>query len=219
MGANPAHPLDGGIPSGFHFEHCWPAASDVHRWLERLSSHQCAVKTLKLVVVMVVFCVLAIAASNAQDLAAFKIPDSPRQFVFMVRLPSQNGPSVHSTNSAPRGVEGFETILAKGFKTAPHPAGVLITFMDALICRAQRFKGENEGGSVIVVDGMPMLYPPGTSVLVHGRSILLSELSERTFDPPTTFNKTYEGEEATKKLKEMGLEPPEDMDWKKATNK
>jgi hypothetical protein len=26
-----AHALDGGIPSLFHFGHCWPAASDVVR--------------------------------------------------------------------------------------------------------------------------------------------------------------------------------------------
>jgi hypothetical protein len=29
----------------------------------------------------------------------------------------------------------------------------------------------------------------------------------------------YDGEEAIKKLKEMGLKPPDDMDWEKATNK
>jgi hypothetical protein len=176
-------------------------------------------KILKHILVLVIFCALPVVASNAQDLAAFKIPDSPRQFVFMLRLPSQNGLRDRSTNATPRGVEGLQTILAKGFKTTPQPGGVLITFVDALICRAQRFKGENEGGSVMLVDGMPVLYPAGTSVLVHGRSMPLADLSEKTFDPPTTFNKTYEGDEAIKKLKEMGLEPPEDMDWKKATNK
>ena len=30
--ANPAHPLDGGIPSLVDAERHWPAASDVHRW-------------------------------------------------------------------------------------------------------------------------------------------------------------------------------------------
>ena len=29
---NPAHALDGGIPSLFHLERRWPAASDVRRW-------------------------------------------------------------------------------------------------------------------------------------------------------------------------------------------
>jgi hypothetical protein len=31
---NPAHSLDGGIPSLFHIWHYWPAASDEHRWME-----------------------------------------------------------------------------------------------------------------------------------------------------------------------------------------
>ena len=176
-------------------------------------------KTLKLIVVMVIFCTLPIVASNAQELAAFKIPDSARPFVFILRLPSQDGVSDHSTNATPRGVEGLQTILAKGFKITRDPRGVVITFVDALICRAKRFKGEKEGGSVMLVDGMPILYPAGTSVLVLGRSMRLAALSEKTFDPPTTFNETYTGDEAIKKLKEMGLEPPEDMDWKKATNK
>jgi|ERR1035437_1362576 hypothetical protein len=176
-------------------------------------------KTVKLIVVMVMFCTLPIVASNAQDLAAFKIPDSARPFVFILRLPSQDGIPGHSTNATPRGVEGLQTILAKGFKTTREPRGVVIHFVDAVICRAQRFKGENEGGSVMLVDGMPMLYPAETSVLVFGRSMRLADLSVKTFNPPTTFNKTYEGEEAIKKLKEMGLEPPEDMDWKKDTNK
>jgi len=167
----------------------------------------------------VIFCTLPIVASRAQDLAAFKVPDSARPFVFILKLPSRVGLPDHSTNATPRGVEGLETILAKGFKTTRQPGGVLITFVDALICRAQRFKGENEGGSVMLVDGMPILYPAETSVLVHGRSMRLADLSVKTFDPPTTFNETYEGEEAIKKLKEMGLEPPDDMDWKKATNK
>jgi hypothetical protein len=176
-------------------------------------------KTLKLIVVMVIFCTLSIVQSSAQDLAAFKIPDSARPFVFILRLPSQNGASDHSTNATPRGVEGIQTILAKGFKTTRHPRGVVITFVDALICRAQRFKGKEESGSVMLVDGMPILYPTGTSVLVFGRSMRLADLNEKTFDPPTTFNETYTGEDAIKKMKEMGLEPPKDMDWEKATNK
>ena len=38
-------------------------------------------------------------------------------------------------------------------------------------------------------------------------------------DTCSTSNETYTGDAAIKKLKEMGLEPPEDMDCKKATNK
>jgi hypothetical protein len=37
MEANPAHSLDGGIPSLFHTGRCWPAASDVRRWGERVN--------------------------------------------------------------------------------------------------------------------------------------------------------------------------------------
>jgi hypothetical protein len=53
-------------------------------------------------------------------------------------------------------------------------------------------------------------YPTKATVLVHGSSMRLSDLSEKTFDPPTTFNKTYTGEEAIKKQKELGLGPPDD---------
>jgi hypothetical protein len=56
-----------------------------------------------------------------------------------------------------------------------------------------------------------------THVLLHGRSVLLAELSQKALDPATN-SQTYTGEEAIKKLKEMGLDPPEDMDWKKVTN-
>jgi hypothetical protein len=176
-------------------------------------------KILKLIVVIVIFCKLPIVASNAQDLAAFKIPDAARPFVFILRLPSQDGTSDHSTNATPLGVQGLQTILAKGFKTTPHPRGIVITFVDALICRAKLLKGKNESGSVIQVDGIPILYPAGTSVLVYGRPIRLADLNEKTFDPPMPPNKTYTGMDAIKKMKEMGLEPPEDMDWEKATNK
>jgi hypothetical protein len=176
-------------------------------------------KTLKLLALIMPICTLSVVTGSAQDLAAFKVSDSARPFVFILRLPSQDAASGRSTNATPQGVEGLQTILAKGFKITRHPRGFIITFVDAVVCRAQRVKGEESSSSVMLVDGMPMLYPAETSVLVHGRSMRLADLSERTFDPPTTFNKTYEGDEAIKKLKEMGLEPPEDMDWKKATNK
>ncbi len=176
-------------------------------------------RILNLIVEILLFWALPVLASGAQDLAAFKIPDSGRPFVFTLKLPSPDRASDHSTNAEPRGVEGLQTILAKGFKTTRQPRGILITFVDAVICRAQRSKGENAAGSVMVVDGMPVLYPAGASVLVLGRTMSLADLNEKTFDPPTTFSDVYEGEAAIKKLKEMGLEPPEDMDWKKATNK
>ena len=149
-------------------------------------------KIQKLIVVMVIFCTLPIVASNAQDLAVFKIPDSARPFVFILRLPSQDRATERSTNATPLGVEGLYTILAKGFKTAPNPRGIVITLDGALICRAKRLK-ENESGSVIQIDGMPILYPAGTSVLVYGRSMRLADLNEKTFDPSTTPGKTYTG--------------------------
>src|SRR4051794_29290713 len=86
-----------------------------HCWLGQPSSHQCPMQTLKLIVVMVIFCILSLVVSNAQNLAAFKIPDSARPYVFMLRLPSQDGLPDHSTNATSLGVEGLETILAKEF--------------------------------------------------------------------------------------------------------
>ena len=62
-------------------------------------------------------------------------------------------------------------------------------------------------------------YPAGTRVLVYGHFIPLANFSEKSFDPPALHYDTYTGADAIKKLKEMGLQPPEDMDWEKATNK
>ena len=170
------------------------------------------------IALMLTACILAVMTGGAQDLAAFKVPDSSRAFVFNLRTPSEPVASGRSTNATPRGVEGLQTVMAKGFKTTQRAGVVTITFMDALVCHAHRIKGEESGTSVMLVGEMSIGYPAGASVLVLGRSMRLADLSEKTFAPLTTFSDVYEGEAAIKKLKEMGLEPPEDMDWEEATN-
>jgi hypothetical protein len=170
-------------------------------------------KNLKQIALMSTICILAAVTGSAQDVAAFKVPDSARAFVFNLRMPSGR-----STNATPRGIEGLQTVMAKGFTTKQRAGVVTITFMDALVCNAHRIQGEESGTSVMLVGEMSIGYPAGTSALVLGRSMRLADLSEKTFAPPRAFNEVYEGEAAIKKLREMGLEPPEDMDWEKATN-
>jgi hypothetical protein len=203
--------------------HCLgaPTRRDCRRalLLKWITSQQRNMKTLKLIALIVTIYALSPVAGTAQDLAAFKVTALDRPFVFILRLTPQDAASGHSTNATPKGVEGLQTILAKGFNTTRDPGGVIITFIGAVVCRAQRDKGEQSSSSVLLVDGMPIRYPAGTSVLALGRSIPLADLSEKTFAPPTTFSDVHEGEAAIKKLKEMGLEPPEDMDWQKATNR
>ena len=114
------------------------------------------------------------------------------------------------------------TILAKHFTMTNSPMGVTIIFQDALICQATPSKGEKlgdpVGSPVFMVGDFRLSYPSGSRVLVHGHFIPLADLSEKSFEPPPTAYETYTGEQAIEKLKEMGLKPPEDMDWKKATN-
>jgi hypothetical protein len=147
------------------------------------------------------------------EVAAFKIAGSRRPFLFNFRPPSWEA---GSTGAAPRGVEGLQTVLAKGFKVTQPQGKVVVTLFDAVVCQAHRAQGEELGSSVMIFRDWGIYYPAGTSVLVPTGPMLLADLSEKTFAPPTTFSDVYEGEAAIKKLKEMGLEPPEDMDpnWK-----
>jgi len=76
-------------------------------------------KTLKLFAVMMTICTLSIVTSSAQDLVAFKVSDSARPFVFILRLPSQDGASEHSTNATPPGVlKGYRRYWPRDSK--PH---------------------------------------------------------------------------------------------------
>ena len=150
------------------------------------------------------------------EVAAFKIPDSRRPFLFNFHPPSWgDGPA----ETPPRGVEGLQTVLAKRFKVTQRQGGVAITLFDAVVSRAHRAKGKESGSSVMILPEWGISYPVGTSVLVPTGPMRLADLTEKTFDPPTTFSDVYEGEAAIKKMKEMGLEPPEDMDGEKATNR
>ena len=179
-------------------------------------------KTPNQVITVLALCGLSVAFAGAQDLAVFKVPDSTRPFLFNLRPPVFPVPSA-DTNSTRQGLEGLMTVLAKRFETerraGPTRAGVVaIRFYDVIVCQANRSKGEGTGwNGVFSTDGYTLEYPGDTRILLHGSSVLLADLSEKTFDPPKSF-KTYTGEEAINKLKEMGLDPPEDLDWKKATN-
>jgi hypothetical protein len=169
-------------------------------------------KILKQTIMMLAICSLPVASGRAQGLAAFKVPDSPRAFVFNLRSPSEVVASTCSTNAAPRGVEGLQTVLAKRFKTTQHSGVVTITFYDAVVCQAHRRKGKESSSSVMVVAELSIDYPAGTSVLVYENYMRLADLSEKSFNPPTPHYQTNTGEEAVKKLNEMGLDPPDDMD-------
>jgi hypothetical protein len=153
-------------------------------------------------------CILFAKTGTAQELAAFKIPDSPRGYLFNCRtLPEED-----STNGWPRSVEGTETILAKRFKTMRQSALVTIVFYDVLYCRANRRKGEKSGSVVMTANEYSVSFPRWTSVLVHGQLIRLADFSEDSFKAPAPHYDHYEGKDALKKLKEVGLDPPDDMD-------
>jgi len=175
-------------------------------------------KILNQTITTLAICGLSVAMARAQNLAVFKIPDSGRPFLFNL-----SGYTSHmvtsSTNSTKQRVDGSLTILAKGFKTERRTGVVVITFYDAVVCTASRSKGEGVGSPVFSTDSYPLVYHADTRILVHGNSVLLAEVSEKTFDPPVPHYTTYTGEDAIKKMKEMGLEPPEDLDWEKATNR
>lgn len=173
------------------------------------------------IITILAICGLSVAFAGAEDLAVFKVPDSTRPFLFNLKPPVFPIPSV-STNSTKQGVEGLLTVLTKRFEIERRAgqirAGVVaIRFYDVIVCQANRSMGEGMGSPVFSTDGYTLEYPGDTRILLYGRSVLLADLSEKTFNPPKTF-KTYTGEEAIKKLKEIGLDPPEDIDWKKATN-
>ena len=172
-------------------------------------------KIIQQSIVILGLCLLPASTGRGQDLvAAFKIANSPRPFLFNFHSPSSG---LGSTNAAQRGVDGLQTVLAKRFEVARRPGGVAITLFDAVVCRAHRAKGEELGSAVMIFREWGIYYPAATSVLVPTGPMRLADLSEKTFDAPEP-SETYTGEEAIKKLKEMGLEPPEDMDWEAATN-
>lgn len=172
-----------------------------------------------------------------QELAAFQIPDPARSFLFISTPSAGSG----STNGSQRSVEGMVTILAKRFTTTSQPqvvtvifgdkrltttnqsGPVTVTFHDAVVCQADRSKGAElgspMGSPVATFREFSFTYPPGTRVLVHGRFMRMTDFSEKSFASPAPHYETYTGEEAIKKMREMGLEPPEDMDWEAATNR
>ena len=163
-------------------------------------------------------CSILLASSvAAQELAAFHIPNQARIYLF--NLPS----STFSTNPAPSGVEGTVTILASHFTTTNQTGFVTIIFQDAVVCWPSSPTGKQWGASTAIFGDYPVSYPSSTRVHVCGDFIRLADLSEKSFELPSpsdnAHTKTYTGEEAIKRLREMGLKPPEDMDWEKATNK
>jgi hypothetical protein len=153
----------------------------------------------------------------AQELAAFHIPDQARSYLF-------NLASGHfSTNRQPIGVEGVVTVLASHFTTTNHSGIITIIFQDAVVCWPSSPTGKQWGASTAIFRDYGVSYPGSVRVLACGRFIRLADLTEKSFEPLPLLDeahaKTYTGAEAIKKLKEMGMEPPEDMDWEKATNK
>jgi len=68
-----------------------------------------------------------------------------------------------------------------------------------IVCQANRSQGEGSGSPVFSTDAFAVEYPGDTRILLHGRSVHLADLNEKTFDLPTTFNETYTGKEAVKK--------------------
>ena len=161
--------------------------------------------------------ILLASTVAAQELAAFHVPNQTRSYLF--NLPS----SSFSTNPAPSGVEGTVTILASHFTTTNQSGLVTIVFQDAVVCFPSSPTGKQWGTSTAIFGDCANTYPSSTRVLVNGDFIRLADFSEKSFELPSpsdnSHTKTYTGEEAIKKLKEMGLKPPEDMDWEKATNK
>ena len=182
-------------------------------WLRYTPLSEITMKAIKQTTVILGLCLLAAITGRGQDLVAvFKIANSPRPFLFNFHPPSSG---LDSTNAALRGVDGLQTVLAKRFQVTRRPGGVTVTLFDAVVCRAHRAKGDELGSAVMIFREWGIYYPAGTSVLVPTGPMRLADLSEKMFDPPEP-SETYTGEEAIKKLKEMGLEPPEDMDpdWK-----
>ena len=149
----------------------------------------------------------------AGDLAAFHIPDQARSYLFNVPTSS------FSTNPPPSAVEGVVTIMAKHFTTKNHPGGVTIVFQDAIVCWPSSPTGKQWGASTAIFGDYPVSCPSSTRVLLFGKFVPLRDLGEKSFEPQSSSYKTYTGKDAIRKLKEIGLEPPEDMDQKKATKK
>lgn len=153
----------------------------------------------------------------AQELAVFHIPDQARSYLF--NFPS----SSFSTNPSPNNVEGVVTILAKHFTVTNRLGTAYIFFQDSVVCWPSSPTGKQWGTSTAVFGSYAVPLSGNTRALVCGDFIRLADLSEKSFELSSRLDsahiKTYTGEEAVKKLKEIGLEPPEDMDWEKATNK
>ena len=132
-------------------------------------------KTLNQIIATVGLGILLVPyGAAAQDLAAFKIPDSARPFIFI----RKSQPVTNAAGASAMSVEGTETILAKHFETIRGSGTVEIVLHDALYCRAIR-----GNGSVGTVGELSLTYPEHTAVLARGRLIKLAEFSERSFAP------------------------------------
>ncbi len=137
------------------------------------------------------------ARSNAaQDVAVFKLPQTPRQFMFQFKR----------DNTQTTSIEGVETIFAVEF-TALRTKNddIELTFTDALYCRAQ--SGTNTFPA-IAANKMTLSFPFETRVLVKGKWLKLRDLTEKAFEASVEGEQVFEGAAATNKLKELGLPPP-----------
>ena len=145
-------------------------------------------RVIKQTIMILGFCILAVNTGRGQDqVAALKIPNSPRGFLFNLHSPSWGAASA---NTAPRGIEGLQTVLARRFKVAQGQGVVTITLFDALVCRAHRVKGGESGSSVMIFRELPFAYPAGTSVLVPAGPMRLADLTEKTFYSPSRARPT-----------------------------
>jgi hypothetical protein len=113
-----------------------------------------------------------------QEIAAFKLPQTPREFMFQFKLDKQ--PSVS--------IEGIKTVFAKRFSTIKTNNQVKITFTDVLGCSTQ--PGTN-AFSFVTAQTMELNLPLTTKVLVKGKWIRLVDLDETTFSQRT---ETYTGQ-------------------------
>jgi hypothetical protein len=128
-----------------------------------------------------------------------------------------------SDSFAVRRAASYQIMLTNSFAVPRKASSYQILLTNALILRTKSTVVSlpsvttNFEQYKFSTDVWVMNFPSNTQVLFNNSMTDLEHV--QLVEGSNTNVAEYEGEAAIKKLKEMGLKPPDDMDWEKATNK
>jgi hypothetical protein len=171
---------------------------------------------MKLQMIKITFCYLALITISVAR-GQTKSPFSSDGYLMLYRLDRAPGKYVLCMSSeSPEKGKTSTVVVGDTFTIQPSNGVCIVIMSNAYFL--QTTIGRSSSNQVAQIkfqtDAWKWYFPKNTK-LVFNDSV--AELAKAKLEAPSEANaKTDEGDEALRQLKKMGLEPPEDMDMKKA---